>query len=124
MVIDNEYLFGRNTKSSYSTVIAAINERIASTIGDLLVSTEVGSDGYSADLNEFLEIFRSIKGIGVISYLHSSGNYDTLNSFFNAKHSLSNSLEVNTLSSTRAYYFIQATKNNCSPFAFGCLDGV
>ncbi len=108
--IDNEYFFDKNTRSSYSTVIAAINERIGAVIGDLIVSTEIESDGYSADLNEFLEIFREIKGIGVLSFMHSGSNYETLTSFFEAKQSVSHSMEVNILSSTRSYCFVQATK--------------
>ncbi len=109
--IDNEYLLSKTSKSSYSTVISAINERIGAVIGDLLISTELDSDGYSADLNEFLEIFRDIKGIGALSYMHSGGDFSSLTSFFNSKKSISNSIEVDIQTSTRSYYFVQAGKN-------------
>ncbi|MHA2251418.1 MAG: hypothetical protein ACXAD7_13735 [Candidatus Kariarchaeaceae archaeon] len=112
--IDNEYFFNKNTKNSYATVIAAINERVGAVIGDLLVSSEIDSDGYSADLNEFLEIFREIKGLGTLTYMHSGSEYETITSFFEAKQSISHSIDVNVLSSTRSYCFIQATKDTIS----------
>lgn len=108
--IDNDYFVDENTNNSYGTLIPAINERIGATIGDLMLSAELVSDGYSADMNEFLEVFRQIKGIGVMTYMHSGSDYDKVRPFFNDKQSVSHSMDVNVFSSTRSFLFIQANR--------------
>lgn len=114
ILIENDYFMERNTRSNFASVLDGINERVGATIADLVLSTTIKSDGYSADLNEFLEIFRNIRGIGSLTYMHSGGDYNSLIDFFDSKQNISNSIEIDIYNSTRSYLFIEATQGSVS----------
>ncbi|MHA2252640.1 MAG: hypothetical protein ACXAD7_19915 [Candidatus Kariarchaeaceae archaeon] len=114
ILIDNDYFMEKNTRKNFAGVLYAINERVGSTITDLLISTELSSVGYSADLNEFLEIFRNIRGIATLNYMHSGGDYNSLTDFFTKKQNMSNSIDLDIYQSTRSYFFLEATEGKVS----------
>ncbi|MHA2028350.1 MAG: hypothetical protein ACW99A_10605 [Candidatus Kariarchaeaceae archaeon] len=114
ILVDNDYFMEKNTRKNFAGVLHAINERVGSTITDLLISTELESVGYSADLNEFLEIFRNIRGIATLNYMHSGGDYNSLTDFFNKKQAASNSINLDIYQSTRSYFFLEATRGKVS----------
>ncbi|OLS29073.1 MAG: Tubulin-like protein CetZ [Candidatus Heimdallarchaeota archaeon LC_2] len=114
LLVDNDYFFEKNSRKNFATTLYAINERIGSTITDLLISTELDSVGYSADLNEFLEVFRNIRGVGMLNFMHSGGDYSNLNDFFTSKYAGANSGELDIYQSTRSYLFIESTQDKVS----------
>lgn len=108
LMISNDYFLEKNSKGKLTAVLAAVNERIGSTLTDLIMSSEMKSSGYSADLNEFLEIFRNLKGIGTISYMHSGKDFTNIVEFFDENLLKSIPIEADPYSATRGYLFIQA----------------
>lgn len=114
LLVDNDYFFEKNSRKNFASTLHAINERVGSTIADLLISTEVDSVGYSADLNEFLEVFRNIRGVGMLNFMHSGGDYNSLNDFFTSKYTESNSGDLDIYKSTRSYFFIESTQDKVS----------
>ncbi len=114
ILIDNDYFMEKNTRNNFASALHAINERVGATITDLVLSTEISSDGYSADLNEFLEIFRKIRGIGTLTYMHSGGDYSGLNDFFDSKQNIGHSMDLDVYGGTRSYLFIEASQNSVS----------
>jgi hypothetical protein len=94
-----------------SSVVSGINERIGATLGDILVTTELESHAYSADLNEFLEIFRDLKGVGLLWYTHANKPIYGLRELFEREIHKSVSFDGDVLSATRSYFFISGKKN-------------
>ncbi|MHA2501619.1 MAG: hypothetical protein ACXAE3_01920, partial [Candidatus Kariarchaeaceae archaeon] len=106
--IDNDEILSKNSKKHYAQVIAASNERIASTLGDIIATTELASHAYSADLNEFLEIFRDIKGVGVMTYLHVNKPTKFIGEIVEKNISSSVSLNADPFTATRAYLYLSS----------------
>ncbi len=111
LLVDNDEFFVENEGQPSDKIFGAVNEKIGATIADLLVATELESDGYSSDLNEFLEIFRTVKGIGIIAEFDSDTCQGNLTEIFDASIKESVSYQVNPRNCTRGYIFIQATKD-------------
>ena len=104
--IDNELMLDHNSKKYYSAVISAANERIAATLGDLIATTELESHAYSADLNEFLEIFRDLKCLGVLQYLQVKNPGKNISKSFEKNLQDSLSMDVDIFQATRAYFYV------------------
>jgi cell division GTPase FtsZ len=114
IVVDNEEFYLQNTKLSHDKLIEGINSRVGAIIADLIVSTEIDSAGYSTDLNEFVEVFRTIKGLGCFSYISAQPDARSLSNIFDNNNPLCNSFNVDPYSSVRSYTFIQAGKGTIS----------
>ncbi len=110
ILIDNQIFYENNKKLPEEELLKYINSSIGVTIGDLLISTEVKSDGYSTDLNEFLEVFRTVKGIGSIMDMTSLPDANELNSFVKQNMDESIAYSADPQSSTRSYFMIQSNK--------------
>ncbi len=110
ILIDNQIFYENNKKLPEEELLKYINSSIGVTIGDLLISTEVKSDGYSTDLNEFLEVFRTVKGIGSIMDMTSLPDANELNSFVKQNMDKSIAYSADPQSSTRSYFMIQSNK--------------
>ncbi|MCY3411037.1 MAG: hypothetical protein INQ03_05295 [Candidatus Heimdallarchaeota archaeon] len=118
--LDNQRFFDHNSDYSASSLVSAMNERYAAAIADLIVSTELNSDGYSADLNEFIEIFREIKGIGMIDFMHGK-DISNIDAFYKENESLSSTLEADVYSGTRSYLFVQSAERQISSLEYRSL---
>ncbi len=110
IIIDNQIFYENNKKLPEEELLKYINSSIGVTIGDLLISTEVRSDGYSTNLNEFLEVFRTVKGIGSIMDMTSLPDANELNSFVKQNMDESIAYSADPRSSTRSYFMIQSNK--------------
>lgn len=117
LIIDNELFMKNNSDTSLSSCLAAINERVAATFADIVISTELKSHGYNTTLNEFIEIFRNIKGIGCFTYLHNSEEVK-LDKYFSDNMGKSLSLECDIYSGTRAFMFVQSSKEQLTSLEY------
>jgi len=106
--IDNELFLTKNTKNNYKSVISAANERITATMADLIAATELESHAYSADLNEFLEIFRDLKGIGVLQYFQTEETGKRLVKLFEDNLEDSLSMDIDIFTATRGYLYLSS----------------
>lgn len=120
IILDNNAFQNNNKDQSITKNMNRINERIGAAIGDIILSTELPSSGYNTDLNEFIEIFRTIKGVGCISYLHAD-NLENRKKLFSEINPLSHSLECSTVTGTRSYFFMQSGINNISSLEYRTL---
>ena len=108
ILIENQRFYDANKKLSEEALLNFINSRLGVTIGDLLISTEMHSDGYSTDLNEFLEVFRTVKGVGSIVDIKSSSDTVELASFLKDNISESVAYASDPLSATRSFILIHS----------------
>ncbi|MDH5646152.1 MAG: hypothetical protein OEZ01_09105 [Candidatus Heimdallarchaeota archaeon] len=115
--IDNDIFIDKNAKKYLSSVISAINERIAATLGDLIMSTEVEGHGYATDLNDFLEIFRNIKSIGTLYYF-STTRAEELITQIDTKVGSSTSLLADMFNATRSYFLVSGKQDIISAKLF------
>lgn len=118
VIIDNDAFYQQNMKLSEELLINGINQRVGAVLADILISTEIESTGYSTDLNEFLEVFRTVKGLGMFSYIHSKEYEDPIVSYFERNNPNCNSLIADPLSSTRSYTFLQSETGSISALDF------
>ncbi len=107
--IDNNLFISKNKNNSISSTLAGINERVAATIADIIISTELTSHGYNSELNDFIEIFREIKGIGTLTYMHHTED-DSIDNIFRDNLMMANSFECDIFSGTRSYIFVQSAE--------------
>ena len=112
LIVDNETFAVKNDKTPFKEMISISNERIGATIADLILSTELRSDGYSSDLVEFLEVFKEVKGVGVLQYLNVRNSLKKFNEILKNNLSESLSLDVDIFSSTRGYFFVSSKANS------------
>jgi hypothetical protein len=112
LIVDNETFAVKNDKTPYKEMISISNERIGATVADLILSTELRSDGYSSDLVEFLEIFKEVKGVGVLQYLNIRNSLKKFNEILKNNLTESLSLDVDIFSSTRGYFFVSSNTNS------------
>ncbi len=108
IIIDNEYLLSKYSKKNLSNLLSEINERVGSTIADLILTAELESDGYAADINEFLEIFRDIKSLGTLTYIHMNSETLTVAQIFDKIGNDAHSIPVDITNGTRSYLYLQA----------------
>ncbi len=117
--IDNNLFIDKNAKKSISEAISSINERIGATLGDILISTAIDVKiGYSFDINEFLEIFRNIKGVGFISYLFTDKKGKPINELFTSFQNRSHSLDAVITNGTRSYLFLGSKSKSISSLEY------
>ena len=118
LIIDNQLFYDENSKLPENELTDFINMAVGATLADLFVSTIIESSGYSSDLNEFLEIFRSLKGIGAILSLGNDNSSTDLDTFYANNLNKSLSLECEIYTSTRSFTFIQSRKGNVPAKSF------
>ncbi len=76
------------------------------------------SDGYSSDLNEFIEIFRGPKGIATIASFDKEENTENLVSIYVGSIKKSLGFPIVPGHSTRGYIFLQAERGKVTASAY------
>ncbi|RMG43251.1 MAG: hypothetical protein D6732_00330 [Methanobacteriota archaeon] len=118
VLIDNDEFFENNSKYKPEKIFGAINERIGAVLADLITITEVESDGYSSDLNEFIEIFRGPKGIATLASFDKEETPEDLVDLYDGSIKKSLGYPLVPSNATRGYIFIQAGKGKITASSY------